>query len=189
MIRSSIFLCCSLVSSLLFAQDLPPYNPVTAERLLNPEESNWLMYRGSYDSHGFSNLDQINTENVDGLVPIWSFSTGLREGHQAPPIVNDGYMYVTTPQNHILAINARTGYLIWRYVRYLPDDLQQFHPTNRGVALFGDRVYMATVDSFLVSLDALTGELIWEVAVEDYYNGYYMTMATLIADGKVMVGV
>ena len=189
MIRSSIFLCCSLVSSLLFAQALPPYNPVTAERLLNPEESNWLMYRGSYDSHGFSNLNQINTDNVDGLVPIWSFSTGLREGHQAPPIVNDGYMYVTTPQNHILAINARTGDLIWRYVRYLPDDLQQFHPTNRGVALYGDRVYMATVDSFLVSLDALTGELIWEVAVEDYYNGYYMTMAPLIADGKVMVGV
>jgi alcohol dehydrogenase (cytochrome c) len=189
MIRSSIFLCCSLVSTLLFAQDLPPYNPVTAERLLNPEESNWLMYRGSYDSHGFSNLDQINTDNVDGLVPVWSFSTGLREGHQAPPIVNDGYMYVTTPQNHILAINARTGDLIWRYVRYLPDDLQQFHPTNRGVALYGDRVYMATVDSFLVSLDALTGELIWEVAVEDYYNGYYMTMAPLIADGKVMVGV
>ena len=189
MIRFSIFLCCSVFSSLLFTQDLPPYNPVTAERLLNPEESNWLMYRGSYDSHGYSNLEQIDTENVDKLVPVWSFSTGLREGHQSPPIVNDGYMYVSTPQNHVLAINARTGDLIWRYVRYLPDDLQQIHPTNRGVALHGDRVYMATVDAFLVSLDARTGELIWEVAVEDYYNGYYMTMAPLIADGKVMVGV
>ena len=77
-IRSSILLCCSLISSLLSAQDLPPYNPVTAERLLNPEESNWLMYRGSYDSHGYSSLDEINTDNVDGLVPVWSFSTGLR---------------------------------------------------------------------------------------------------------------
>ena len=172
-----------------FAQSLPPYNPVTQERLLNPEESNWLMYRGTYDSHGYSTLDQINTENVDELEMVWSFSTGLREGHQAPPIVNDGYMYVSTPQNHIIALNARTGDLIWRYVRFLPDDLQQLHPTNRGVALYEDRVYLATVDAYLVSLDALTGDVIWEQAVEDYYEGYYMTMAPLIADGKVMVGV
>ena len=155
--------CWSIIA---LAQALPPYNPVTAERLLNPEARNWLMYRGTYDSHGYSELDQINSENVERMVPVWSFSTGLREGHQAPPIVNDGYMYVTTPQNHILAINARTGDLIWRYVRYLPEDLQQFHPTNRGVALYEDRVYLATVDAYLVALDA-----------------------PLIADGKVMVGV
>ena len=147
------------------------------------------MYRGTYDAHGYSTLDQINIENADELEMIWSFSTGLREGPQAPPIVNDGYMYVSTPQNHIIALNARTGDLIWRYVRFLPDDLQQLHPTNRGVALYEDRVYLATVDAYLVSLDALTGEVIWEQAVEDYYNGYYMTMAPLIADGKVMVGV
>ncbi len=178
-----------LWTSASFAQSLPPYNPVTQERLLNPEESNWLMYRGTYDAHGYSTLDQINIENADELEMIWSFSTGLREGHQAPPIVNDGYMYVSTPQNHIIALNARTGDLIWRYVRFLPDDLQQLHPTNRGVALYEDRVYLATVDAYLVSLDALTGDVIWEQAVEDYYNGYYMTMAPLIADGKVMVGV
>ena len=178
-----------LWTSASFAQSLPPYNPVTQERLLNPEESNWLMYRGTYDAHGYSTLDQINIENVDELEMVWSFSTGLREGHQAPPIVNDGYMYVSTPQNHIIALNARTGDLIWRYVRFLPDDLQQLHPTNRGVALYEDRVYLATVDAYLVSLDALTGDVIWEQAVEDYYNGYYMTMAPLIADSKVMVGV
>jgi len=147
------------------------------------------MYRGSYDSHGYSSLDQINTDNVDELRPVWSFSTGLREGHQAPPIVNDGYMYVSTPQNHIIALDARSGDMIWRYIRFLPDDLQQLHPTNRGVALYGDRVYLATVDAYLVSLDALTGEVIWEVEVEDYNSGYYMTMAPLVADGKVMVGV
>ncbi|MSR10480.1 MAG: PQQ-dependent dehydrogenase, methanol/ethanol family [Gammaproteobacteria bacterium] len=178
--------CWSIIA---LAQALPPYNPVTEERLLNPEARNWLMYRGTYDSHGYSELDQINSENVERMVPVWSFSTGLREGHQAPPIVNDGYMYVTTPQNHILAINARTGDLIWRYVRYLPEDLQQLHPTNRGVALYEDRVYLATVDAYLVALDALTGEVIWEQEVEDYNTGYYMTMAPLIADGKVMVGV
>ncbi len=155
----------------------------------NQDNDSWLLYRGSYDSHGYSALDQINTSNVANLRPVWSFSTGLREGHQAPPIVNNGYMYVSTPQNHVLALNAVTGDLLWRYVRYLPDDLQQFHPTNRGVALYGDLAYLATVDAFLVALDALTGEVVWEVAVEDYYNGYYMTMAPLIVDGVVMVGV
>ncbi|MDA0896542.1 MAG: PQQ-dependent dehydrogenase, methanol/ethanol family [Proteobacteria bacterium] len=179
----------SVVSATVSAQSLPPYSPVTDARLRNQDSESWLLYRGSYDSHGYSALDQIDTDNVANLKPVWSFSTGLREGHQAPPIVNNGYMYVSTPQNHVLALNAVTGDLLWRYVRYLPDDLQQFHPTNRGVALYGDLAYLATVDAFLVALDALTGEVVWEVAVEDYYNGYYMTMAPLIIDGVVMVGV
>ena len=179
----------SVVSATVSAQSLPPYSPVTDARLRNQDSESWLLYRGSYDSHGYSALDQIDTDNVANLKPVWSFSTGLREGHQAPPIVNNGYMYVSTPQNHVLALNAVTGDLLWRYVRYLPDDLQQFHPTNRGVALYGDIAYLATVDAFLVALDALTGEVVWEVAVEDYYNGYFMTMAPLIVDGVVMVGV
>ena len=182
-------ICFSVISSTGSAQSLPAFTPVTDARLRNQDNDSWLLYRGSYDSHGYSALDQINTSNVANLRPVWSFSTGLREGHQAPPIVNNGYMYVSTPQNHVLALNAVTGDLLWRYVRYLPDDLQQFHPTNRGVALYGDLAYLATVDAFLVALDALTGEVVWEVAVEDYYNGYYMTMAPLIVDGVVMVGV
>ena len=179
----------SLLSTAVLAQNLPPYSSVTDARLRNQDNDSWLLYRGSYDSHGYSALDQIDTDNVANLKPVWSFSTGLREGHQAPPIVNNGYMYVSTPQNHVLALNAVTGDLLWRYVRYLPDDLQQFHPTNRGVALYGDLAYLATVDAVLVALDALTGEVVWEVDVEDYYNGYYMTMAPLIVDGVVMVGV
>ena len=179
----------SLLSTAVLAQNLPPYMSVTDARLRNQDNDSWLLYRGSYDSHGYSALDQIDTDNVANLKPVWSFSTGLREGHQAPPIVNNGYMYVSTPQNHVLALNAVTGDLLWRYVRYLPDDLQQFHPTNRGVALYGDLAYLATVDAVLVALDALTGEVVWEVDVEDYYNGYYMTMAPLIVDGVVMVGV
>ena len=179
----------SLLSAAVSAQILPPYMSVTDARLRNQDNDSWLLYRGSYDSHGYSALDQIDTDNVASLKPVWSFSTGLREGHQAPPIVNNGYMYVSTPQNHVLALNAVTGDLLWRYVRYLPDDLQQFHPTNRGVALYGDLAYLATVDAVLVALDALTGEVVWEVDVEDYYNGYYMTMAPLVVDGVVMVGV
>ena len=92
----------SLLSTAVLAQNLPPYMSVTDARLRNQDNDSWLLYRGSYDSHGYSALDQIDTDNVANLKPVWSFSTGLREGHQAPPIVNNGYMYVSTPQNHVL---------------------------------------------------------------------------------------
>ena len=165
------------------------YALVTDERLADPEAENWLMYRGTYDAHGYSPLDQINAENVASLKPLWTFSTGLREGHQAPPVVNDGAMFVTTPQNHVLALDAATGEQRWRYRRDLPEDLSQMHPTNRGVALYGELVYMATADCYLVALNATTGEVVWEAEVEDYGRGYYMTLAPLAAEGKVMVGV
>ena len=165
------------------------YAPVTDERLADPEAENWLMYRGTYDAYGYSPLDQINAENVASLKPLWTFSTGLREGHQAPPVVNDGAMFVTTPQNHVLALDAATGEQRWRYRRDLPEDLSQMHPTNRGVALYGELVYMATADCYLVALNATTGEVVWEAEVEDYGRGYYMTLAPLAAEGKVMVGV
>jgi alcohol dehydrogenase (cytochrome c) len=178
-----------LANQTVYGQALPPFTAVTSERLLQPEPENWLMYRGSYDSQGYSRLDQINVDNVSQLVPVWSFSTGLREGHQAPPIVNNGYMYISTPQNHVLALDARTGDLLWRYQRYLPEDLYQMHPTNRGVALYGNLVFLATVDAFLVALDAVSGQVVWETQVEDYTRGYYMTLAPLVVNGKVMVGV
>ena len=165
------------------------YAPVTDARLTNPEPENWLMYRRTYDSQGYSPLDQINAENVAGLKPLWTFSTGMREGHQAPPVVNDGAMFVTTPHNHLLALDAANGEQRWRYQRDLPEDLSQMHPTNRGVALYGKLVFMATADCYLVALDATTGAVVWEAEVEDYGRGYYMTLAPLVAEGKVMVGV
>lgn len=173
-------------SGYVFASD---YSLITDERLNNPEPENWLMYRGTYDSHGFSPLDQINSRNVKKLKPLWTLSTGMREGHQSPPIVNDGYLFITTPHNHVMAVNAVTGDLIWRYVRELPEDQVQMHPTNRGVALYDDLVLMATADCYVVALDAKTGEVVWETLIEDYESGYYMTLAPLVASGKVMVGV
>jgi alcohol dehydrogenase (cytochrome c) len=75
--------------------------PVTDARLANPEKENWLQYRGNHQGWGYSPLEQITTDNVKDLVPVWSLSTGLDEGHEAPPIVNDGVMYVSTPQNNV----------------------------------------------------------------------------------------
>jgi alcohol dehydrogenase (cytochrome c) len=178
-----------LMAVLAFSAYAADYSPVTDARLLNPEPANWLMYRGTYDSHGYSQLKEINTRNVGQLKPLWAFSTGLREGHQAPPIVNDGFMFITTPHNHLIALDAESGDMLWRYIRELPEDQTQMHPTNRGVGLYGDLVYMATADCYVVALDAKTGEVVWETEVEDYASGYYMTLAPLVAGGKVMVGV
>jgi alcohol dehydrogenase (cytochrome c) len=122
-------------------------------------------------------------------VPVWSLSTGVAESHQSPAIVNDGVMFVSTPQNRVLAIRATNGDLLWRYERELPSEMQQLHPTNRGVALYGDKVYMATMDACVVALDAKTGKVAWEQCVADWNEGYYMTLAPMAAKGKVLVGV
>ena len=166
-----------------------PYRPVTQERLASPAPANWLMYRRTYDGWGYSPLDRIDTSNVASLAPAWTFSTSINEGHQSPPIVNEGTLFITTPGSRVLALDARTGELLWRFVPELPEDLQQMHPTNRGVALWGDKVFVATVDARLIALDARTGNVAWETAVEDYSAGYYMTLAPLAVEGKVMVGV
>ena len=165
------------------------YRPVTDARLEDPEPENWLFYRGTYDGWGYSPLDQIDADNVTDLVPVWSFSTGVNSGHEAPAIVNDGVMFVTTPGNQVIAIDARTGDLLWLYEHEMPEDVIGFHYTNRGVALFGDKVFMATLDARVVALDAATGEVVWDESIADNRSGYYMTLAPLTARGKVMVGV
>ena len=164
------------------------YTPVTDERLRSPDADDWLMYRRTYDSWGYSPLEQITTDNVSRLVPVWSMSTGVVSGHQSPPMVNDGIMFVTTPEDQVLAIDARGGELLWRYRRQLPEDTLRAHWTNRGVGLYGDKVFVTTHDAVVVALDARTGEVVWESSVADYRSGYYMTMAPLVANGKVLVG-
>ena len=146
------------------------------------------MYRRTYDSWGYSPLDQITTANVDRLVPAWTFSTGVNSGHQAPVQVHDGVMFASTPGSQVLALDARTGDLLWRYIREEPDGCCG-HRTNRGVGLYDDLVFVTTQDAHVVALDALTGNVEWETPLEDHRTGYYMTMAPLVANGKVMVGV
>src|SRR5262245_41429559 len=91
-----VTLCLGLTYAMSGAQS-PAYSPVTDARLVNPEPQNWLMYRGNYAGWGYSPLDQITPANVKKLRPVWTLSTGVTEGHQSPPIVNNGVMFVTTP--------------------------------------------------------------------------------------------
>lgn len=170
------------------AGNLGPYAPVTDARLQNPEPKNWLMYRGNYSGWGYSPLDKINTGNVKKLTLAWSSATGVTEGHQSPPIVNNGYMYVTTPNAQVIALNAKTGQEIWRYKKEIPADLLMLHNTNRGVALYGNKVYVATVDSHLIALDAVSGKVVWDKEVGDVKALSYITLAPLAAKGKILVG-
>ena len=190
--RSEVFVAVVLLSFLpleLGAQAVVEnYTSVTDDRLINPEEHNWLSYRGTLDGWGYSKLDQINDANIEELQPVWSFSTGVLGGHESPPIVNDGVMFVTTPGNFLYAIEAATGDLLWRYQHNLPENYIAFHRTNRGVALYGDKVYMATLDARVIALDATTGEKVWDTPVQDNSFGYYITMAPLAIDGKILVG-
>jgi alcohol dehydrogenase (cytochrome c) len=168
---------------------LQSYKPVTAERLKNPEDGDWLMFRRTYNGWGYSPLKQITTANVGRLQPAWVMSTGLTSGHEAPPIVNNGVMFVALPSNQVLAIDAKAGTILWHYRKALAADAVVLHRTSRGVALSGDKVFFAAADAILVALDAKTGKEVWATKVEENKNGYYMTLAPLVADGKVMVGV
>src|SRR5215813_12188034 len=150
---------------------LQSYKPVTPDRLKQPDDGDWLMYRRTYDSWGYSPLSQITPENAGRLKLAWTLATGQVEGHQAPPMVNNGVMFVATPGNQVLAIDAKAGNLLWRYKRPLPEDMMFLHPTNRGVGLLGDKVYFASGEAVLVALDAKTGKEVWTAKVEDYTPG------------------
>jgi alcohol dehydrogenase (cytochrome c) len=167
---------------------LQNYKPVDAERLKRPADGDWLMVRRTYSGWGYSPLDQITAVNVTRLQPVWTFSTGVTNGHEAPPIVNNGIMFVATPGNQVIALDAKTGWLLWRYKRPLPEDVILLHATSRGVALYGDKVFFAAGEAVLVALDAKTGTEVWTAKVAENKNGYYMSVAPLVADGKVLVG-
>jgi len=167
---------------------LERYQPVTAERLKNPEAGNWLMIRRTYDGWGYSPLEQITPQNVARLRPIWGFSTGETRVHESAPIVNNGVLIVSTPNNQVIAIDARSGNVLWRYRRPRATGALVPHDTNRGVALYGDKVYYAAGEAVVVALDAKSGREVWTTTVADNKSGYYISLAPLIAGGKVMVG-
>src|SRR5262249_47362775 len=167
---------------------LQTYQPVTAERLKKPEDSNWLAIRRTYDGWGFSPLKDITTTNVAQLKPVWNVKTGIDTVHEAAPLVNNGVMFVSTPNNQVFALNARTGAVLWRHQRPRPRGAFVLHQTNRGVALYGDKVYYAAGEAVLVALDAKTGKEVWAKSVADNKAAYYVTLAPLVADGKIMIG-
>ncbi len=148
----------------------------------------WLMYGHDYTNDRYSALDQINTSNVSQLVPRWIFQTGIVASFENTPVVYRGIMYVTTANNHLFALNARTGRMIWRYDHKLGTTIFCCGPVNRGVGLGYGMVYMGTLDAQLVALDARTGKVRWKRQVADPTLGYSLTLAPLVYKNIVIVG-
>ena len=169
---------------------------VTYEDLLNglSEPSSWLTYSGDYTGQRHSPLTMITPENVQDLVPIWTFQTGTMtrgRGFETTPLVLDGVLYVTGSNNFAWALDARTGRPFWQYRRNLPDDLTygSSAPVNRGFGILGDRLFMVTLDAHLLALDRKTGSVLWDIELADYRIGYAATLAPLVIDDKVIVGI
>jgi len=165
---------------------------VTAQRLLHSakEPQNWLTYSGDYAGHRFSALEQINTANAHALVPKWAYQTMAGGKFETTPLVVDGVLYGTGQDDRAYALDARTGRPIWQYQRALPSDIRPCcGRVNRGVAILGDKVFLGTLDSHVLALDAKTGSVVWDVIAVDYTKGYSITLAPLAVKNLVIVGV
>ena len=170
----------------------PSFSPVTWERLLSAadEPENWLMYSGTLDSQRFSRLDQIHNRNVGKLELKWAYQIPQLDRAETTPLVVDGVMFITESPSNVVAVDAATGRLYWRYDHPLPDDLRVCcGRNNRGVAILGETLYMSTLDAHLVAIDARTGNLVWNREVADHAAGYSKTAAPLVVKNQVVTGI
>jgi len=192
------FLCvlASVSSTFGVAQSPRDPNPITYDDLLSglKNPASWLMYSGDYSGQRHSPLKQITPDNASRLAAQWTFQTETMargRGFEATPLVIDGVIYVTGPNDYAWAIDARTGRQFWRYRRDLPNNLTYGAsvPVNRGFGVLGDRLFMTTLDAHLVSLDRKTGTVLWDVQLADYKIGHSATVSPLVVKDKVIVGI
>ena len=165
---------------------------ITNERLLSAQEdaANWLMYGKGYSAWRYSELSEIDTSNVENLIPQWIFQTGLEGKGQTTPLVNDGLMYITGPSNHAWALDLLTGRPTWHYSATVPKEAHGCcGQPNRGFAALGDRLFKVNYEGTLVALDAKTGDALWETTLADYKKGYSATGAPLLVKNMVVVGI
>lgn len=172
---------------------LKDFKPVTEEMLANPHANDWPMWRRNNYSWGHSPLKQINIDNVSKLRLAWAW-TQEPGNQEAAPLVLDGLMFLAQSNNVVHALDARTGDLLWEYRHTIPK-LQgtyvkrQLVRARNSIALYKDKVFLATGDARLVALDVRTGKVVWNVQVADYNPGFNYTAGPLIAKGKVIAGI
>ncbi len=163
---------------------------ITYQDLVKADSSNWLTYSGSYWSQRHSSLKQVTAANVDRLAAKWIYHVAGPGHLEAMPVVANGVMYVPQP-NEVDALDARTGRIIWQYHRGVVTN--QFIGTivangnNRGVAVSGNKVYVATADAYMVALDARTGGIIWETKMPGE-GTLYQGCAPMVVKDKVVIG-
>ena len=164
---------------------------VSFERLRAAAEApaDWLTYSGTYFSQRYSELDQVTAANVRDLQLQWVYQTPVFGPWQSTPLVVDGVMYLTQRPNDVVALDARTGRVFWVYSYATPSDHRACcGSNNRGVAILGNRVFMATLDAHVVALDAATGAELWDVELADRHLAYSFTLAPLVVEDKVIIG-
>lgn len=173
--------------------EVPPVR-VSPDRLLQSanEPGNWLMYGGDYGQTRFSSLGGINKSNVQDLVPVWSFQTGVVDGLTGMPLVVDGVIFLTTAWDHVFAIDARTGAELWHYQRRLPSTSELSFccgPSNRGVSIWNDLLYLATLDAHLIALEARTGRVRWDVELGKSSDNLNAKQPPLVIGDKIFIGI
>jgi alcohol dehydrogenase (cytochrome c) len=152
---------------------------------VQPPVDSWPTYHGEYSGRRHSTLTEITPANIDRLTQVWRFQSGQMQQIKASPILVNGILYVSTPDN-LWAIDARTGGEIWHYTA--PKN-NAFHIGHRGVAIYKDMVYLTTPDAHLIALNARDGTVKWNVLIADSNKGYWSTNAPLIIRNHVLVGV
>src|SRR3989442_6759059 len=173
-------------------QSAASFVPVTDAMLQNPDPADWLMWRRTLNSWGYSPLDQINRTNVRSLKMVWT--RGMGPGIQeATPLVYRGVMYLPNPSDLVQSINAATGELIWEYKRQWEEDVTKILPVapsiNRNIAIYGNNIIDTSADDQVYALDATTGKLAWETRILDMKESPAQeTSGPIIAKGKVFSG-
>ena len=166
---------------------LSELTPVTEQMLIEPPAEDWLLWRRTYASSGFSPLEQINKQNVAELVLAWQVD--LEPGPNSPsPIVHDGVMYLLSTGDTLLAMDATSGVELWRYRH----ESEAVASAKIGIALYGDKLFMPTSDMRVVALDNKTGELIWNSEITELAVGpreHRLRGTPLVAGGMLLQGV
>ena len=176
----------------LLSVTMPSFAQVTNDQLLHSADqpSSWLQYSATYDGHRFSSLSQINRDNVSHLAAQWIFQSPTPGFFENTPLVVDGIMYVSAQDNNAFALDARTGRRLWSYKRALPEKIRACcGHVNRGFAILGTRLFLATLDAHVIALDSATGNVLWDVQAADYSQGYAFTVAPLVVKNRIIVGV
>ncbi len=153
---------------------------ITADRLLAAagDSENWLTYGRTYDEQRFSPLDKVNAANVNELGLAWHADLDTARGQEATPIVIDGKIYITTAWSKVKAYDGVTGKLLWEYDPEVPGETGVkacCDVVNRGLAAWGDRLFLGTLDGRLVALDRDTGKEVWSKVTVDQSQPYTIT--------------
>jgi alcohol dehydrogenase (cytochrome c) len=165
---------------------------VTEDMLVNAQDQmdKWVNHGRNYGAWRFFPGDEINRETVKRLAPVWIHHTGVGGGaFETTAVVNEGRMFISTPNSHLICLDVRTGKTIWRYDHEFSDIHACCGPHNKGVALLGDKVYWATLDARLMCFDAKTGLQLWDAEVADPRKSHTITVAPLVVKDKVIIGI